>query len=958
MNLVVLLTGATGFLGTYIAEALCFTTDARLIVLVRSVDEQTAIRRMQRAWWDHQELVQQIGKRIDVIAGDVTYPDLQLDVTAYRELTETVTHIIHAAADLRLHAPLEQMRLVNVAGTQNMLRLAGCIHRHHGLQRFSHVSTAYVAGKRQGAVSEDDLADAFGFNNAYEQSKFEAEQLVRNTHFQLPVSVFRPGMIVGHSKTGAVKTFNTLYYPLRLYLAGHLRLIPVNPSLCVNMVPVDYVASAIVHATIAPSAVGTTFHLTAPNEMLPTVRELIDAVRTWATECLQTKPPKPVYLPLPLHQSAVLLPGTLGKLQSLAGYFHEQRVYSRENADRFYGPYPHQWRTMLPQLLEYATQHGFLHRSERTVHEQLLFRLNSKSRPVVFADIVGNRTVPVSAGQMRREINAIAASLSAFGIKPGDLVAITGLNSTRHVAINAAIGLIGAVSVPLYYTSPPQEIAAIVADSGAKLLLVGSPKMLPQLGELAKSTPVVSFCRDPIPDSAQAITSWEAFLQQGADHPEPQLPLVLPDDPATVCYTSGTTGMPKGVVFTHRQLRWMAENIAALPPWPQRNKTIRYISFLPLSHVVEGILGAYAPYYAPAALRMFYLEQFSQLPTALRLAQPTFFFSVPRFYEKLWEKAVQNPLIRLFAGRKARSPRVGRLFAGRKARPPRVDQISTSRNTLPGYISRMLGRLVLWRAGLHRCGYLVVGSAPVSEQLLCNLAQLGIAVHNAYGLTEAPLITINRPGHNQLHTVGAPLPQTQLSISPSGEILVCGPQVAAHYHGNAQSKPLLDADWLRTGDLGRLNPDGHLVVEGRQKDIIVTAYGKNIAPGKIETMLRQLPGIQEALLIGEGRPYCTAILWMDKNSAHAEWEEFDQQIAAINTQLSHPEQVKRWLVLPYHLTVETGELTANLKLRRDVVVRKLAAQIADLYDYDTSSVYNTKHAGSEPPALHIGKVGA
>jgi long-chain acyl-CoA synthetase len=232
------------------------------------------------------------------------------------------------------------------------------------------------------------------------------------------------------------------------------------------------------------------------------------------------------------------------------------------------------------------------------------------------------------------------------------------------------------------------------------------------------------------------------------------------------------------------------------------------------------------------------------------------------------------------------------------------------------------------------------------------LAGLGIQVHNAYGLTEAPLITINRPGRNLPHTVGTPLPETQLSVNPTGEIFVRGPQVAQKYHGSAQQKQLTNDGWLSTGDLGHLLPDGSLVVEGRMKDIIITSWGKNVVPLKIETMLRRLPGVLEAILVGEGRPYCVAILWVDHEYTQVDWAAIDLQVAAINTHLSHPEQVKRWLALPYDLSVETGELTANLKLRRNVILRRLDRQISWLYEQNIDSTESLSYG------LHAGKAGA
>jgi long-chain acyl-CoA synthetase len=894
MGGVILLTGATGFLGAQVARRLVERTDHQVVALVRAPDAKAATRRLVRAWWDWPELAAGItGGRVMAVAGDVRAPGLGLDPADWRALTRRVTHIVHAAADLRVAAPLGELNRTNVDGVAHLLELAAAAHRDHGLTRLTHVSTAYVAGLRPDEVPEDALTGRYGFANGYERSKYEGERLVRAASSALPVTVVRPAMIVGDARTGAVRTFNTVYAPLRRYLTGRQRLVPVRPGLRVNIVPVDWVADAIVRLTFDPAAEGRTVHLTAPFESLPTAVQLIGATRRWAAEHLDLRLPRPLVVPL-----TGALPGELGPL---VPYLAERRRFRRDHADRLLGPYAPDWRAYLPRLLAYATAHGFLHRCDRTVHEQILHRLAGGARPVSYQDLSGAVAVDRDPGAVRAEMLAAAGALRRLGVGAGDRVAVVGLNSSRYLTVDVAVGLAGAVGVPLHPTSPPAELDDVLAASGARLLLVGAPAVLSRLGELRARLPVVSFCPGPAPSG---VLAWADFLGSGAADPGPAIAPVGPDDLATIRYTSGTTGRPKGVAFTHRQLRWLAETMAGLLPWTARTRPAAYLSFLPMNHVVEGILATYAPYWLPAPVRVSFLDDFRQVADALRRVRPTIFFSVPRLYEKAWAALT--------------SSRLGR----RWLKGPRGLERTLDR--------ALLRRVLLRRAGLDRCAQLMVGSAPASPELLGRLRDLGVEVHDAYGLTEAPLITLNRYGRNRIGTVGEPLPETSVRVAADGEVLVHGPQVTPGYVDAGMDQPFRDG-WLATGDLGHLTADGYLVIDGRKKELLKTAYGKYLHPAKVEAMLRALPGVAEAMVVGEGRPYCAALVWTEQPGGAAP-AGLEEAMAALNARLEQPEQVRRWKVLPDDLTVEGGELTTNLKLRRTVVAERLGGVIASLYD--------------------------
>lgn len=919
MRGVILLTGATGFLGAQVARRLLRDTDHHLVALVRAGDGAEAARRLERAWADWPDMTGQVGGRVEPVAGDVALPRLGLDGEAWTGLSHRVTHIVHTAAELRFDGALEDMRRSNVGGTAHVLELARAAHAHHGLSRLAHVSTAYVAGGRTGKVAEDELSDAWGFSNTYEQTKYEGEKLVRAEMARFPVSVFRPGMVVGDSETGEIRSFNTIYVPLRLYLSGRLRLVPSAPGLPVNMVPVDYVADAISRLAFDPRAAGLTFHLTVAPRHLPGARELLDASRAWAGEHLGVRLPAARFIPAEALARAAGA-ARLGIPAFLLSYFNENRVFLRDNVDRLLGAWTPDWTAIVPRLLAYAADRGFLHQSGRTVHEQVLARLQSERLPVRVHDVADGQVRTRAGREMAAEIADASRALRAMGITPGQRVAIVGLNSSRYLSLDTAIGLAGAVSVPLYYTSPIEEIEQLVKVSEARLLLIGAPDLLRRAGGLRGIVSVASFCRGPVPaDMSGWVLSWDSFLALGREDAtapaagKARLELrapVGPSDLATLRFTSGTTGVPKGVGFRHGQLVWMARTMSALLPWKARTSPARYLSFLPMNHVVEGILGAYGPSFVPAPVDVTFLEDFRALPQALPRVRPTIFFSVPRFYEKVWDRFQAG------AG--------GRVYAAVRAPGARA-------SLLRGATDPLLRRILLRRAGLDGCAQLIVGSAPCPPGLLARFGSLGIELHNAFGLTEAPLVTMNRRGANRVGTVGTALPETELRIGADGEVLVRGPQVAEAvigYGGGA----LAPGGWLATGDLGAVTTEGSLVIRGRKKEILVTSYGKNIHPAGIEARIRDIPGVAEVLLVADGRPWVSAVVWLKELSATAaQLARLDGEVRRVNNGLSRPERVKRWVVLAEPLSIENGELTGNLKIRRQVVAVTRAREIEALY---------------------------
>lgn len=899
------LTGATGLLGTEVVSQLLHTTDAAILVLVRAATADAAAKRLRSLWCDDPTLSAAVGRRVVPVVGDIT------GTAPEGGVLDAVTHVVHCAAETGVQQSREELWRINVEGTRHVAEWAAAMPR---LKRFTYVSTAYVAGTRSGIILENDPLPG-SFYSLYEQSKAQAERVVRAT--SLPLTVCRPGMIVGNSQTGRTRNFNTVYYVLKLMLQGKLPLLPIARRQTVNVVPVDYVARQVVALTLHPEAEGQTFHLVAPHAELPQAGQLAAAVAAWAKANLQTALRQPLCLPLPLLRTVgrrynagaeAKRHSLLSNLTALMPYFLDDHVFDRSNTDRLTGPYTLQWTAFLPVLLAFACRHNFMRLTDDSIFQQAMRRRQSRHYPITYYNITAHGTDTVTGAQMNAIVAAYGLLLARLGVKAADRVALTGINCAEHAAIDCAIGLREAVSVPIYYTTPPDELSLLLSKSGARWLFVGDERVWNAL-EARLTTTAGGSRRLTLTDGTtveviafgplKGRTGTTATGPRDADTAD-TVSMATTDGTAlaTIRYTSGTTGEPKGVMFSYNQLKWMGQVLTNLLSWPDRNSEMRYLSFLPMSHVVEGILAAYAPYCMLCRAKIFYLNDFQMLTRALPQVRPTVFFSVPRFYEKLWEQIEQSAL-----GRRYLSLGDGWL------------------RTLTG---RLLRRGVLRRAGLDRCSQLLVGSAPISEELLLRFRRLGIEIHNAYGQTEAPLITLNRLGHNVIASVGTPLPDTTVGTAPDGELLVEGPQVAMGYYG--LTTDTFSRGTLHTGDLGRVDTDGSVYIEGRKKDMLITSYGKNINCTKIEQLLCGISNVEQAVLVGEQRPFCTALLWTTGAD-----DSLHDDIGRMNQTLSHPEQVKRWLVVKTPLSIAKGELTPNLKVKRAVVWQHYSEAIASLY---------------------------
>ncbi|SBT43855.1 AMP-dependent synthetase/ligase [Micromonospora narathiwatensis] len=550
----------------------------------------------------------------------------------------------------------------------------------------------------------------------------------------------------------------------------------------------------------------------------------------------------------------------------------------------------------------------------------------------------------VTSRQFRDDVLAVARGLVAAGVAPGDRVGLMSRTRYEWTLVDYAVWAIGAVTVPVYDTSSAEQLAWILADSGAVACVV----------ELTDHAALLAGVRDGLPDlrhvwridSGDLIQLAEQGRAVDADTVERRRAAVSGADPATIVYTSGTTGRPKGCVLTHRNIYLDVGNaVAALPEL--FNRTASTVLFLPLAHafarmIQVGMVQARATtVHSPSARGV--LQQ-------LQRYRPTFVLAVPRVFEKAYDGARQR----------ATEQHRGWLFDVADRTAVRYSRaLDTPSGPGPGLrLLRGLLDLLVYRelraAFGGRCRVAVVGGAPLGERLGHFFRGAGLLTLEGYGLTEtSPALAVNQPSAMRIGTVGRPLPGVELTIADSGEILVRSDVVFKGYWNkpDATSDTFTADGWFRTGDLGSLDDDGYLRITGRTKDIMVTAEGKNIAPAPLEDRVRAHPLVSQSMLAGNGKPYVAALVTIDPQ-AWSRWRdahghprasvaelredpalrgEIQNAIDQANRSVSHAEAIKTFRILPDDFTEANGELTPTLKIRRDVVQRHRAADIDALY---------------------------
>ena len=535
-----------------------------------------------------------------------------------------------------------------------------------------------------------------------------------------------------------------------------------------------------------------------------------------------------------------------------------------------------------------------------------------------------------------------ARRLAQAGIGHGDHVALFSENRPEWHIIDFACHLLGAAPVPIYPSVPAHQVRYIVADSGSKMLLVSGKERAEAAVIAASELPSVRVVGiDPNLASLPSLQD----LPAGRDNLV--LPPLRPTDLASIIYTSGTTGDPKGVMLTHRNL---ASQITSIKPKYPITSEDDVMSFLPLSHIFQRILDYIFLY---SGCRVTYVDAVEKVAAMLPLVKPTIMASVPRVYERAYvqimsrmqrEKPIKRRLFNwaVRAGRQAREVE----WRGRRASPLVRLQYSLAR--------KLVFSKILERFG-GRLKFSVSGGAPLAREIAEFFDIVGLPILNGYGLTESsPVIAVNRLEANRLGSVGQAAPDVEIRIAPDGEILARGPNIMKGYWNKPEATAeAVDAEgWLHTGDIGHLDNDGFLFITDRKKDLLVTTGGKNVAPQPIEARLATSPYIAQAIVIGDTFPYCSALIVPNFENLQAYLKEqgidgnlstesmakhpvTEALVAAAVKETNEPlasyERIRRFTVLPRELSLEQGEITPTLKVRRRIVSERFKDLIEQMY---------------------------
>ena len=559
----------------------------------------------------------------------------------------------------------------------------------------------------------------------------------------------------------------------------------------------------------------------------------------------------------------------------------------------------------------------------------------------MFSREADGRWLPVTAGEFTARVAAVAAGLVAAGIRAGDRVGVMSSASLDWAVCDFAIWTAGAVTVPVYETSSAEQVRWVLSDSGAVAVFA----------ENAQRAAVIRQAQVPTVEAVWTLEAGgldrlaRAGEQIRAEEVTQRRHAATAATPATIVYTSGTTGRPKGCVLSHGNLTEAVRAITGAPGIREQVLTpdASILLFLPLSHILARIVALSV---IQAGQRIGYLGDLGKLPAALAAFRPTILLAVPRVFEKVLDQARQQAETaghpRLFAAAEATAVAWSR--AGRKAGP------------LVRLRHAMFGRLVYPRlrgAIGGQVAWAISGGAPLSQELGHFFRGAGITILEGWGLTEtAGPVTMNLPGSERIGSVGLPLPGCDVRAAADGELLVSGPALFREYWLNPDAtRDAFDGEWFRTGDCGRTDSDGFVYLTGRKKDLIITATGQNVVPAVLEDKMCEHWLISDCVVTGDQRPYIAALVTLDPD-AFARWKRragkpsgatvgdlcgdqdlrlaVQEAVDRANSAVSRAESIKRFGILPASFTVG-AELTPTYKVRRAYVLAAYAADVDALY---------------------------
>jgi long-chain acyl-CoA synthetase len=560
----------------------------------------------------------------------------------------------------------------------------------------------------------------------------------------------------------------------------------------------------------------------------------------------------------------------------------------------------------------------------------------------------------------RERVAEAAVGLARLGVGRGDFVAIMATNRPEHVVADQAAVHAGATPSTFYFTLAPEQIRYCAGHCEAKVAVLENRDMLKRWQEIREELPalrhlvVLEGAEDE--SGKDGVLTWDQLVAGGrealaADRGafEELRGKVLPEDAATLLYTSGTTGPPKGVLLTHHNLLYECAALNRMHGLPPGGSSV---SYLPLAHIAERVLSIYGP----LTLRghVWFCPDPAQAVEYVREARPTLFFGVPR----VWEKVRAGINAKLAAEENERKRKIAQsaITTGLEVvrRRQRGQAVPLGMRVRHAALERLVLAKIREAIGLDRCTFASSAASPLAVDVAEFFAAIGLPLVEVYGMTEtSAVVTGNPPGRVKIGTVGPAIAGIEVRLADDGEVLVRGPvNTPGYFRQEDATRALIDEDgWLHTGDVGELDDDGYLRIVDRKKELIITSSGKNVSPANIEGLLKEHPLVGQALAYGDNRPYVVALVVLDHEMVPA-WaarngvagtamgelaandtvlQEVQQAVDAANQRLARAEQVKRFEVLPVEWTAESEELTPTLKLRRRIIHAKYAERIEALY---------------------------